>query len=91
MTFFSVTTQWLLNRLKRADKGWEKAILHPKYRDEPLEDKAFTPAEHVRMFWAESWRCEFHWIESELYKQPEIRSGLCEGVSTREPMTIYTT
>ena len=89
-SFFSVTTQWLLRRLKRADLGWERAMAHPDYRDEPLaEDKPFTVIEVARMWWTEAWRGEYHWLEGELYRQPEIRKGMVEGLNTREQLTIY--
>jgi hypothetical protein len=86
---FSVTTQFLLRRLRRADKGWESAMAHKRYRDEPNEERPFTDEEHLRMWWAQSWRGEYHWIEGELYKQPDVRRGMCEGLTTREPLTIY--
>lgn len=89
-SFYSVTTQWLLTRLKRADLGWERAMANPAYRDEPLaEDRPFTALEELRMWWAEAWRHEYHWLEGELYRQPEIRKGMVEGLNTREPLTVY--
>lgn len=90
MGVFASTTQWLLTRLKRADDGWENAMANPDYRDEPLaDDRPFTPLENIRMWWAQAWRGEYHWIEGELYNQPDVRKGMVEGLATREPLTIY--
>jgi hypothetical protein len=85
----SVTTQFLLRRLRRADLGWERAMNHKRYRDEPSEDRPFTPEEALRMFWAEAWRGEFHWLEGELYKQRDVRLGMVEGLNVRQEVTQY--
>lgn len=63
---------------------------NPAYRDEPLaEDRPFTPLEVLRMWWAEAWRGEYHWLEGELYKQADVRIGMVEGLSVREELTVY--
>lgn len=83
------SVEWLYQRLGQADKRWEEAMLHPKYLDEPKDDKSFTPAEALRYWWADTWRNLFHEYENALYARREVRHGLIEGVTEREPPTIY--
>lgn len=80
---------YLTAALRYCDYRWERAMAHPAYRDEPSDEKPFTDAELLRYWWADSWRNLYHEYESELYRQPEIRHGLLEGASYREPLPIY--
>lgn len=64
-------------------------MLHPLYRDEPTEEKPFTPEEELRYWWADNWRLLFHEYESALYRQRDVRHGLLEGLSQREPLVVY--
>ena len=84
-----MTTEKLISGLRYCDARWETAICHPEYRDEPTEDKPFTEENHRRYWWADQWRLLFHEFENALYRQPDVRAGMIEGLTTREPLTIY--
>lgn len=82
-------TQHLLSRLRTSDRRWEAAMKHPGYRDEPTEERPFTEAEVLRYKWADAWRNAYHLYEEALYRQPDVRAGMIEGLTLREPLTIY--
>lgn len=79
----------MVARLQRVDKRWEAAICHRLYRDEATAEKPFTAPEWNQFLWACAWRDLFHKYEEALYAHPDIRAGLVEGITTREPLTIY--
>lgn len=82
---FSVTTTFLLRRLRRADKGWERAMSAKAYPfPDDADEKPFTPVEALRFWWADSWRQEYSWLENQLLKQPDVRAGLCFGYSEQQ-------
>lgn len=64
-------------------------MAHPQYLDEPKEGETFTDAQFQRYWWADTWRDLYHHYEHQLYKQRDIRHGLLEGLSQREPLVIY--
>ena len=84
-----LSAQKLLQRLRRADQGWIRAMAHKRYRDEPSEDRPFTEEEKIRYWWADTWRLLYHEYEQALYKNPDVRAGMVEGLTTREPLLIY--
>lgn len=89
MDYDDKTTEWLSERLAAADRRWEKAMAHPRYRDEPSDDKPFTASDSLRYFWADTWRKVFHEYENALYRRPEVRRGMVEGLTNRVPLTDF--
>lgn len=62
---------------------------HPKYRDEPSDDRPFSDEDWQRYWWADQWRLAYHDYEAALYNQRDVRLGMVEGLVGREPLTIY--
>lgn len=85
----SLSTEALVRRLKKCDERWCRAMAHPKYRDEPSEDRPFTEEEARRYWWADQWRLAYHEYESALYQQRDVRLGMVEGLLVRETTTVY--
>lgn len=82
---FSVTTTYLLRRLKRSARGWDRAMAHAAYPfPDDAEEKPFTTIEAVRYWWADSWRQEHNWLENQLLQQSDVRAGLCLGFSEQQ-------
>ena len=64
-------------------------MAHPRYRDEPNDEQPFTEEQKLRYWWADTWRLEYHEIETALYRRPDVRLGMIEGLTTREIPTVY--
>lgn len=84
---YSVTE--LVQRLKRCDDGWVRAMRNVGYRDEESSDKPFTDAERVRMYFTQAWRIAYNETERALMNSREVRLGLIEGLQVREEFTIF--
>jgi hypothetical protein len=84
----TLSTAEILKRLRYCDQRWDRAMMHPKYRDEETELTPFTPEEKTRYWWADTWRNLFHEYEGMLYKQRDVRLGMIEGLNTRTPVDL---
>ena len=81
--------EFLVRRLKHCDQKWDQAMRHPKYRDEPTEEEPFSEEDWLFFNLASRWRDRFHEYEEALYRQRDTVHGLLEGLSVREPATVY--